>query len=88
MTAHVRVQALPGREFTGSVTRIAWALDPAMRTLLAEIDLPNRNGPLRPGMYAYATLTGEQTDRSNAATFRNHHRRRRDGRISKLLLIR
>jgi len=57
--ARVRVQ---GREFPGKVTRIAWALDPATRTLLAEIDLPNPDGWLRPGMYAHATLSAELPD--------------------------
>lgn len=55
--AKVRVQALKGREFTGSVTRHAWALDPKSRTLKTEIDLPNADGLLRPGMYAYAAIT-------------------------------
>lgn len=67
--ARIRVQALPGRTFTGRVARISWSLDPATRTLRAEIDLPNppltpargggEGGVLRPGMYAYATLSAE-----------------------------
>jgi multidrug efflux pump subunit AcrA (membrane-fusion protein) len=40
----------------GSVTRIAAALDPATRTMRVEIDLPNLDGTLRPGMYAKVTL--------------------------------
>jgi HlyD family secretion protein len=40
----------------GSVTRIATALDPATRTMRVEIDLPNPDGTLRPGMYAKVTL--------------------------------
>jgi multidrug efflux pump subunit AcrA (membrane-fusion protein) len=56
--AKVRVQALRGGEFTGTVTRTAWALDPKSRTLKTEIDLPNPPpGLLRPGMYAYASVT-------------------------------
>jgi HlyD family secretion protein len=55
--AKVRVQALRGGEFTGAVTRTAWALDPKSRTLKTEIDLPNPDGLLRPGMYAYASVT-------------------------------
>ena len=39
--ARVRLQALEGKTFEGQVTRTAWALDPATRTLRAEIDLPN-----------------------------------------------
>ncbi|HUG66316.1 MAG TPA: efflux RND transporter periplasmic adaptor subunit [Pirellulaceae bacterium] len=50
--AFIRVQSLGGEEIEGQVTRTAWALDPASRTLRAEIDLPNPTGRLRPGMYA------------------------------------
>jgi RND family efflux transporter MFP subunit len=54
--ARVRVQALPGRELEGTVTRSAWALDPRARTLRVEIDIDNPKGELRPGNYAYATI--------------------------------
>jgi multidrug efflux pump subunit AcrA (membrane-fusion protein) len=54
--ATVRVRALPGLEVEGDVTRSAWALDPNARTLRTEIDIKNP-GKLRPGMYAYVTLT-------------------------------
>jgi RND family efflux transporter MFP subunit len=60
--ASVRVQVLPGQEFKGSVTRTSWALDRTTRTLLTEIDLKNPDGRLRPGMYAYATVTAERPD--------------------------
>lgn len=55
--ASVRVQALKGEGFQGSVTRSSWGLDLKGRILRAEIDLPNPDGRLRPGMYAYATIT-------------------------------
>jgi RND family efflux transporter MFP subunit len=42
--------------FHGSVTRTATALDPATRTMRVEIDLPNLDGTLLPGMYAKVTL--------------------------------
>jgi hypothetical protein len=38
------------------VTRTSWSLDPGARTLRAEIDLPNREGQLRPGMYVSAQI--------------------------------
>ncbi len=57
--AQVRVQVLPGQTFTGQVSRTSWSVDPATRTLRAEIDLPNKDGPLRPGMYAYVTLRAD-----------------------------
>lgn len=54
--ALVRVPSLAGREFEGSVTRTAWALDPAARTLHTEVDVPNPTGELRPGMYAEVSI--------------------------------
>jgi HlyD family secretion protein len=45
--------------FHGSVTRTATAMDPASRTMRVEIDLPNPDGTLRPGMYAKVTLRPE-----------------------------
>jgi len=41
----------PLRQFSGKVTRTANALDPNTRTLLTEVDVPNPEGALRPGMY-------------------------------------
>ncbi len=58
--ARVRLLALDSRVFEGKVTRTAWALDSATRTLLAEIDLPNPDDVLRPGLYAYATIVAEE----------------------------
>lgn len=58
--AHVRLLALDSKIFEGKVTRTAWALDPTTRTLLTEIDLPNLDDALRPGLYAYATIIAEE----------------------------
>ena len=41
----------PRRTFTGKVTRTAEALDPATRTLLTEVQVPNKDGDLRAGMF-------------------------------------
>lgn len=54
--AVVRVPELPGRAFPGKVTRTAEALDPATRTLLTEIDVPNTDGTLSPGIYCTVEL--------------------------------
>jgi RND family efflux transporter MFP subunit len=62
MPARVHIQALRGDDLAGKVTRTSWSLDRTTRTLLAAIDLPNPEGKLRPGMYAYATITGERPD--------------------------
>ena len=58
--AQIRLLAVDGRTFEGKVTRTAWALESATRTLLAEIDLPNTDDLLRPGLYAYATIVTEE----------------------------
>jgi RND family efflux transporter MFP subunit len=50
--ASVLVPEYPGREFAGAVTRHPDALDPATRTMLVEVDLPNGDRSLYPGMYA------------------------------------
>jgi len=54
--ATVRADALPGRVFRARVTRIAHALDLDTRTMLIEIDLPNRQHRLDPGMHVKVTL--------------------------------
>lgn len=54
--ATIKFDALPDKMFKGKVARIAGALDPAKRTLRAEIDLPNPDGKLLPGMYGTVTL--------------------------------
>jgi RND family efflux transporter MFP subunit len=55
-SARLSVADLPGREFRGTVARTAKALDPASRTLLVEIHVPNSSGALLPGMYARVDL--------------------------------
>ena len=54
--AVVRVPEIPGRSFPGKVTRIATALQPGSRTLLTEIDVPNPDGALNPGIYCTVEL--------------------------------
>ncbi len=56
IAATVHVAEIPGHPFPGKVTRIADALDPATRTLLTEIDVPNMGGELSPGMYTTVEL--------------------------------
>ena len=46
------VREFPDRVFKASVFSTAEALDPASRTLLTEIRMPNEGAVLRPGMYA------------------------------------
>src|ERR1700704_6595089 len=54
--AVVHVPEIPGRTFPGKVTRIADALQPGTRTLLTEVDIPNPDGVLSPGIYCTIEL--------------------------------
>jgi RND family efflux transporter MFP subunit len=54
--AGVSIREHPGRVFDAHVTRTAGTLDPALRTLNIEIDIPNPNGELLGGMYAEVTI--------------------------------
>lgn len=49
--AVVTLPEFPGQKFTGTVTRTAEAIDPATRTLLTEVDVPNKKGQLLPGSF-------------------------------------
>lgn len=55
--ADIRVPEIPGRTFAGKVTRTATALQPGSRTLLTEIDVPNPDGLLSPGIYCTVELS-------------------------------
>ncbi|MBV8295081.1 MAG: efflux RND transporter periplasmic adaptor subunit, partial [Mycobacterium sp.] len=54
--AVIRVPAMPNLTFDGKVTRIADALQPGTRTLLTEVDVPNPDGALQPGVYCTVEL--------------------------------
>jgi multidrug efflux system membrane fusion protein len=47
----VTLQEFPGQKFVGKVVRTAEAIDPATRTLLTEVDVPNQDGRLLPGSF-------------------------------------
>jgi membrane fusion protein, multidrug efflux system len=46
------VATFPGETFNASVARISHALDPKTRSMTVELDVPNANGRLAPGMFA------------------------------------
>jgi RND family efflux transporter MFP subunit len=60
--ASLAVSNLPGSRFSGVVARTANALDPASRTLLVEVHVPNPNGVLLPGMYAQVELSSSRAN--------------------------
>lgn len=51
-----------GRKFNGTVARTANALDPATRTLLVEVQVPNPGAKLMPGEYAEVDLAVPRKD--------------------------
>jgi RND family efflux transporter MFP subunit len=51
----VKVNAT-GHTFTGKIIRFSRALDTNTRTMLTEVDVPNRDLSLSPGMYAETTI--------------------------------
>ena len=51
VTAKVLVRESPGRDYRAVVTRTAGAIDQASRTLLTELQIPNKDGTLYAGMY-------------------------------------
>jgi RND family efflux transporter MFP subunit len=55
--AEVEVDAFPGETFHGRVARVAPVLDPATRTAQMEVEVPNRDFRLKPGMYSRVRLT-------------------------------
>jgi RND family efflux transporter MFP subunit len=56
VAASIRLAEIPDRAFLGKVTRIADALQPGTRTLLAEVDVENPDGALAPGAYCTIDL--------------------------------
>ena len=51
------VDALPGKTFSGSIKRIYPTIDPMTHTVNIEVNVPNQNRELRPGMYAKVNVT-------------------------------
>ena len=58
-TARAELIAFPGEIFTGRVTAILPTTQAESRTLTVRIELPNRGGRLKPGMFATVHLDGE-----------------------------
>lgn len=54
--ATVTVREYAGKPFTGKVTRAAGALDPDLHTMPTEIQVPNPDGALLPGMYVQVAI--------------------------------
>ena len=78
------LREFPGREFHGTVTRFTHALDPSTRTMLTEVDIPNPDHALYPGMYAEAKL---EIERRPDATVLPASAVQSDGRTSWVLAV-
>jgi RND family efflux transporter MFP subunit len=74
--ADLTLNELPGRKFPAQVVNTANAIDPASRTLLTQLEVPNETGELLPGAYVQIILklegdTHTVTVPSNALLFRS-----------------
>jgi Cu(I)/Ag(I) efflux system membrane fusion protein len=58
MTATLRLNAFPSREFGGQVVFVDPLLDPATRTVKVRLTFPNPTGELRPEMFGEVLLQG------------------------------
>ena len=75
-TATITLQEFPGERFLAEVARTAEAIDPNTRTLLTEVDVPNKSGRLLPGSlgqvhYAVGSNVNKVTVPVNAMLFRS-----------------
>lgn len=62
MKADVAVDAYPGEKFAGRIAQVAPVLDPATRTAQIEVEVPNPNARLKPGMYAKVDFVVEHKE--------------------------
>jgi membrane fusion protein, multidrug efflux system len=61
MPAYITLQEIPGQKFRGTVARTAEAIDPATRTLLTEVDVPNKDGRLLRGSFGEVHFSPKST---------------------------
>ncbi len=50
------VDIFPGETFPGKISLVSPSIDPATRTFMAEVTIPNGGGKLRPGMFARSMI--------------------------------
>lgn len=56
----INFKSLPGKTFRGKVSFIYPTLDEQSRTVKVRIDVPNRNGELKPSMFANVVIEGPE----------------------------
>jgi RND family efflux transporter MFP subunit len=59
-SVEVRVDSLNGKTYTGKISRFTHDVDDNTRTMMTEIEIPNPNLELVPGMYATVVLKVEK----------------------------
>lgn len=62
--AKVSIDELPGKTAEMPVARLFWALNRGTKTMAVEMDVPNKDRAIRPGMFAHVTI--ELEARENA----------------------
>jgi multidrug efflux pump subunit AcrA (membrane-fusion protein) len=62
LPADLVIASLNNQAVRGTIVRTAGAVDPATRTLLAEVDVPNPGRLLLPGMYAQLRITVQRVN--------------------------
>jgi RND family efflux transporter MFP subunit len=56
VAAQITANDLPGQTITGKITRTSGAVDPKSRTFRAEVDIPNSDNRLVPGLYVQVSF--------------------------------
>ena len=59
-SVNVKVDALKGQEFKGTITRLSPAASVPTRTFTAEVSIPNPEGLIKVGMFANAEVVGQE----------------------------
>ena len=71
MQAKISLTELPGQTFSVHVSRLANAIDNRTKTMKVQLDIPNRNGKIKAGMYANVEIqlqsTGDKISLPNEA---------------------
>jgi len=60
--ADVRLNAYPGQTFQARISNIGTVLDPNTRTVKVRLEVPNRQGLFRPGMFGNATFHAQTAE--------------------------
>ena len=61
MQAEISFKELPGEQFSAQVSRMANAIDNRNKTMKVQLDIPNRNGKIKAGMYANVAIQLQST---------------------------